>query len=69
MYSHLRAVALATGTLVLLGMIHAVSSATEERQSDNLATPAQAGSPVKTVQVAEVRSITGVSMRAVAIGY
>jgi hypothetical protein len=69
MFSHLRAVLLATGTLVLLGAVHAVSTATAEPQAELTPSPMLASAPVQGVRFAEVRSLTGVSLRAVAIGY
>lgn len=65
MFSHLCAVLLAIGTLVVVGTLHTITTA------DTGATIALVAGPVATpgVRSAQVRAVTGASVRAIAIGY
>ena len=65
MFSHLRAVLLATGTLVLFGTLHAISTATAKPEVSIALVPG----PALGIQSAQVRGATGASVRAIAIGY
>jgi hypothetical protein len=67
MFSHLRAVLLATGTLLLFGTVHAISTATAIPETTIALVPAYDAAP--GVQSAQVRAVTGASVRAIAIGY
>ncbi|HEX4177514.1 MAG TPA: hypothetical protein VHY57_03720 [Rhizomicrobium sp.] len=64
MFSHIRALLLATGTLVLAGTVHTVSTATAGTQVAIALIPASASAPV--VRSSQMR---GASVRAIAIGY
>jgi hypothetical protein len=65
MFSHLRAVLLATGSLVLASTLYSVATATAGTAAAIALVP---GSSVG-VQSAQVRAVTGASIRAIAIGY
>jgi len=67
MFSHLRAVLLATGTLVLAGALHSISTATAGTQVAIALVPAASLAP--GIKSAQVRNVTGASVRAIAIGY
>jgi hypothetical protein len=73
MFSHLRAVLLATGTLVLVGALHTVTMANANTETGigTGTTIALVAAPVAAsgVQSAQVRAVTGASVRAIAIGY
>lgn len=67
MFSHLCAVLLATGMLVVVGTLHTITTA----NADTGATIALVAGPVATpgVRSAQMRAVTGASVRAIAIGY
>jgi hypothetical protein len=67
MFSHLRTVLLATGILVVVGTLHTITTA----NADSGTTIALVAGPVATpgVRSAQLRAVTGASMRAIAIGY
>jgi hypothetical protein len=67
MFSHLRAVLLATGTLLLVGTLHTVSTAPAGAEAAIALVPATGAAP--GIQSAQVRSLTGAAIRAIAIGY
>ena len=67
MFSHLRAVLLATGTLVLFGTLHTISTATAKPET-GIALVSASG-PALVIQSTQVRTVTGASVRAIAIGY
>jgi hypothetical protein len=65
MFSHLRAVLLATATLVLVGTVHSIATATAGTEAAIALVPG----PVAGVPSAQIRTVTGASVRAIAIGY
>lgn len=67
MFSHFRAVLLATGTLILAGTVHNVSNATAGTEVAIALIPAS--TPASAFRSAQVRNVAGASVRAIAIGY
>ena len=65
MLSHLRAVLLATGTLILAGTLHSITTATAGTEAAIALVPGR----VASIPSAQVRVVTGASVRAIAIGY
>lgn len=67
MFSHIRAVLLATGTLILAGTVHSISTATASTEAAIALIPAS--TPAPAFRSAQVHGIAGASVRAIAIGY
>jgi hypothetical protein len=67
MFSHLGAVLLATGALVLVGTLHTATTANANTGTIIALVAAPVAAP--GVRSAQVRAVTGASVRAIAIGY
>ncbi len=67
MFSHLGAVLLASGALVLLSTVHSISTEVAHPQASIMLMPGS--SPALGAHSAHARAVTGASVRAIAIGY
>jgi hypothetical protein len=67
MFSHLGAVLLATGALVLAGTLHTATTANASTGTIIALVAAPVAAP--GVRSAQVRAVTGASVRMIAIGY